>query len=179
MNVLILGARVLDPASSRDGTFDVLISDGKISRIDKKIEAKKDFQKIPAEGLWVLPGLVDVHVHLREPGGDEAETIESGGLAAAHGGVTSLLAMANTKPPIDNPQQVRFIVRRAKEKSPVRVYPVGAVTKGLEGKELADISAMVKEGCVAISDDGRGLMDARLLRRALEHAKALKVPLIE
>lgn len=178
-DLLISGGRVLDPASRRDGVFDVLIKAGRIAAIEKSIKVPRGTAKIAAQGRWVMPGLIDAHVHLREPGGEESETIETGTQAAAAGGVTSVLAMANTKPPIDSPAQVRFVVRRAKEKAAVRVYPVGAVTKGLEGKELTDIAGMVKAGCMAISDDGREVMDSRIYRRALEHSKALDVPLID
>lgn len=178
MNLLITGARVIDPANQRDGFFDVLVKSGKISKVEKKIKAK-NFPVVSARGCWVMPGLIDVHVHLREPGGEESETIESGSRAAAAGGVTSVFAMANTRPPIDSPQQVRLVVRRAKEKSLIRIYLVGAVTKGLEGKELTDMAEMVKAGCRAFSDDGRCLMDSRLLRRALEHTKNFEMPLIE
>ncbi len=179
MDFLIAGGRVLDPSSRRDGIFDLLVKNGKIASIEKNISAPKNTAKISARGCWVMPGLIDAHVHLREPGGEESETIASGTQAAAAGGVTSVLAMANTKPPIDSPQQVRFVLRRAKETAIVRVYPVGAVTKNLEGKELADIAGMVKAGCAAISDDGREVMDTRLYRRALELAKAHRVPLID
>jgi len=179
MNLIFTGARILDPQNHRDGNFDLLIINGKISKIEKMIRHPENCQKVQANGLWIMPGFVDVHAHLREPGGEDSETIESGSRAAARGGVTSLLAMANTNPPIDNPQTVRFVVKRAKEKAVTRIYPIGAVTKGLEGKELADIPGLVKAGCKAVSDDGHEIMNSRLLRRALEYTKSLEIPLIE
>ena len=170
---------MIDPANGRDGIFDVWVKKGKIAAVGKSLRVPKGTETIPAAGKWVLPGLVDAHVHLREPGGEESETIESGTRAAAAGGVTTVLAMANTQPPIDNPQQVRFVLRRALEKAVVRVLPVGAVTKGLAGTELTDITSMAREGCAALSDDGHGLMDSRLMRRALEYTKNLGIPLID
>lgn len=177
--ILIRGGRIIDPSNQRDGIFDLLVREGKIFKIERRIQPKKNWHTILAKGIWVFPGLIDAHVHLREPGGEESETIESGSCAAAVGGVTSLLAMANTVPPIDSPQQVRFVVRRAKEKSKVRIFPVGAVTKGLSGEALTDIPALVQAGCVAISDDGHSIMNSQILRRALEHSKSLGIPLIE
>ncbi len=179
MEFILSGGRVLDPSSRRDGIFDVLIKNGKIAAVEKNIRSHKSIQNISVKGRWVMPGLMDCHVHLREPGGEESETIQTGTQAAAAGGVTSVLAMANTKPPIDSPQKVQFILKRAKETASVRVYPVGAVTKGLEGKELTDIPGMVKAGCRAISDDGREVMDSQIYRRALELAKKHQVPLID
>ena len=179
IDLLIQGGRVLDPSGGRDGVFDVLIRNGKIAAVEKNIHLKNGYTRVAAKGQWVMPGLIDAHVHLREPGGEESETIATGTQAAAAGGVTSVLAMANTKPPIDSPAQVRFVLRRAKETAVVRVYPIGAVTKGLEGKELADIAGMARAGCVAVSDDGREVMDSRLYRRALEHAKGLGICLID
>lgn len=170
---------MIDPANARDGNFDVWVKKGRIAGVEKSIRPPKGAETIPAAGKWVMPGLVDAHVHLREPGGEESETIETGTRAAAAGGVTTVLAMANTKPPIDTPNKVRFILKRIKETAVVRVYPVGAVTKGLEGKELTDIKGLVKAGCAAISDDGREVMDSGLFRKALIRAKAAGVPLID
>lgn len=170
---------MIDPANACDGIFDVWVKKGRIAEVGKSLRPPKGAETIPAAGKWVMPGLVDAHVHLREPGGEESETIETGTRAAAAGGVTTVLAMANTKPPIDTPNKVRFILKRIKETSMVRVYPVGAVTKGLEGKELTDIKGLVKAGCAAISDDGREVMDSGLFRKALIRAKAAGVPLID
>lgn len=177
--ILIQGGRLIDPANRRDGIFDLLISKNKIAKIAKKIPPPKNAKIISAKNCWVLPGLIDAHVHLREPGNEDAETIESGTSAAAAGGVTSLLVMANTQPPVDSVAQLRLLTRRIKEKALISVYPVGAITKNLQGQELTDISAMSREGCVAFSDDGHCLMDSLLLRRALEYCKTSATPVIE
>ena len=179
MDLLIAGGRVIDPANGRDGLFDVLVGKGRIFAVGKSLRAPKGTETIPAAGKWVLPGLVDAHVHLREPGGEGSETIESGTRAAAAGGVTTVLAMANTKPPVDTPRKVRWALKRIRETALVRVYPVGAVTKNLEGRELTDIRGLARAGCAAVSDDGREVMDSGLLRQALIRAKAAGVPLID
>src|SRR3989338_4104238 len=177
-NLLIFGGRVIDPKNNRDGFFDLLITNGKISKIAKKIIPQKNFKLIPTQDQWVMPGLVDAHVHLREPGGENSETIFSGTKAAVSGGVTSLLAMANTMPPIDTSKKIKFVLKRA-QKSLAKVYPVGAVTQGLKGKKLTNFSQMVKAGCAAFSDDGRCVMDSGILREALEKAKKLGKVVIE
>lgn len=177
-NLLIFGGRVIDPKNNRDGFFDLLITKGKIAKISKKIIPQKNFKLIPAQDQWVMPGLVDAHTHLREPGKENSETIFSGAKAAVSGGVTTLLAMANTSPPIDTPKKVKFVLKRA-QKSLAKVYTVGAVTQGLNGKKLTDFSGMAKAGCAAFSDDGRCVMDSGLLRTALEKAKKLGKVLIE
>ncbi len=178
MKLLVAGGRILDPQTNRDGIYDLLIEDGLVKKISKNISA--DGAKIfSAKNCWVLPGLVDAHVHLREPGGEASETIETGTRSAAAGGVTSLLAMANTQPPTDTPEKIRWVLGRAKETASVKVYPVGAVTKNLDGKELADIAGMVQSGARALSDDGRCVMNSQLLRRALEESKKSKTVLIE
>ena len=176
---LIIGGRVIDPKNRRDGFFDILVENGKISKVEKNIKPAPNWNLIPAKGLWLFPGLIDAHVHLREPGGETSETIESGTRAAVNGGVTSLLAMANTQPPIDSPQKVRFILKRAKEKASAKVYPVGAVTLGLEGKRIAPLEKMARAGARAFSDDGRCVMNSNILRLALERSKKLGIPIIE
>jgi len=178
VNLLIQGGHLLDPKNERDGFFDLLIQNGKVSQVGKKIPIKKGWTVWDAKDHWVFPGLVDAHVHLREPGGEKAETILSGCKAAVKGGVTSLISMANTHPPIDSPEKVKFVVQRSK-KAPARVYPIGAITLGLEGKNLTPFSSMVTAGCIAFSDDGRCVMDLELMREALKKAKTLNVPLIE
>ena len=178
MDLLISGGRVLDPANKRDGLFDVLVSGGAVAKVGKNLKAP-GAQVLDAKGKWVMPGLIDAHVHLREPGGEESETIATGTKAAAAGGVTSVLAMANTRSTIDTPDQVRFVVRRAEETAAVRVHPVGAVTKGLLGQELTDLEGMAEAGARAFSDDGRCVMNSGLLRRALERTKKLGMVLIE
>lgn len=178
MKTLITGGRVLDPFSGRDGIFDLLIEDGRVKRIGKKI-SDPDAALFPAKNFWVMPGLVDAHVHLREPGGEPSETIASGARSAAAGGVTTLLAMANTQPPTDTPEKILWTLRRAQETACVKVHPIGAVTRNLEGAELTDIEGMVRAGARALSDDGRCVMNSQLLRRALEASKKAGAVLIE
>lgn len=176
--LLIKGGRVVDPANGTDEILDVLIQKGHIAQVGKNLEGS-GVRTIDASGKVVAPGLIDVHVHLREPGREDKETIATGTRAAAFGGFTSIVAMANTHPPVDTVSQVKFVLTKAVSEGIVRVYPVGAVTKGLEGKELAELGAMKEAGAVAFSDDGVPVMNAQLLRRALEYAKDLGIPVIE
>ncbi len=181
-DLLIKGARIIDPGLGRDGTGDLLVSGGRIAEVGASIDVSR--RKLPAtdvvraEGLWLAPGLVDLHVHLREPGHEYKETIATGTAAAAAGGVTSLLCMANTDPVNDNGSITRFIVRRAEETARVRVYPVGAVTAGLGGERLSEMQEMRSTGAVAFSDDGRPVMNAFLVRKALEYLQESGCPLI-
>lgn len=179
-NILIQGGRVIDPASKIDRPADVLILDGKIAAVDDpgKIPASKAQKVIDAKGCWVLPGLIDVHVHLREPGLEYKETIETGTRAAAHGGFTSVACMANTQPVNDSPYITAFIREKAKATASCRVFPIGAVTKGLKGEELAEIGGMIAEGAFALSDDGMPVMNSYLMRKAMDYAKAFGVPII-
>ena len=177
MKTLIRQARVLNPASQEDRIADVLLEGEIISAIESSLSAPKA-KVIEAEGLWLLPGLIDLHVHLREPGAEGKETIATGTRAAAAGGVTSVVCMANTSPPIDNKTGVEFILERVKQTGCVRVYPVGTVTKGMEGKEISPIGEMVEAGAVAISDDGRGIMDSLVMRRAMEYSTIFDIPII-
>ncbi|MEK7690921.1 MAG: amidohydrolase family protein, partial [Bdellovibrionota bacterium] len=180
---LIVGGRVLDPAQSLDGKRDVWIRQGKVHAIEKSgVLTKSDrlagTPVIEADGLWVLPGLIDAHVHLREPGLEYKETISTGTLAAAAGGFTSVACMANTQPVNDCASVTAFIRERARTSAHVRVFPIGAVSKGLKGEELAEIGGMVSEGIRAISDDGMPVMNAYLMRKAMEYAKAFEIPVI-
>ncbi|MGC9329534.1 MAG: dihydroorotase, partial [Candidatus Hinthialibacter sp.] len=175
MNMLIQNARVLNPAAGTDQTADVLIENGCIAKIGPSIHAK-NATVIDASGLWLLPGLVDIHVHLREPGFEGKETIQSGTRAAAAGGVTSLACMSNTNPPIDNQTGVDFILERVAVNGIIRVYPVGAITKGMEGREIAPIGEMVEAGAVAISDE-QGVMDSQVMRRAMEYSTIFHIPI--
>src|SRR5262249_48182003 len=149
-----------------EGLHDLLIEDGKVVAIDVpgKIPASKAQKILDAKGNWVLPGLIDIHVHLREPGLEYKETIETGTRAAAAGGFTSVACMANTHPVNDTPYVTAFIRERAKSSASCRVFPIGAVTKGLKGEELAEIGGMVAEGIRAISDDGMPVMNSYLMR---------------
>ncbi|MBL7717025.1 MAG: dihydroorotase [Bdellovibrionales bacterium] len=179
-NILIQGGRVIDPSSKIDRPADVLILDGKIAAVDDpgKIPASKAQKVIDAKGCWVLPGLIDVHVHLREPGLEYKETIETGTRAAAAGGFTSVACMANTQPVNDSPYITAFIREKAKATASCRVFPIGAVTKGLKGEELAEIGGMIAEGAFALSDDGMPVMNSYLMRKAMDYAKAFGVPII-
>ncbi len=176
---LIRGGRVIDPRQNLDRVTNVLIEDGKIHSIGSHLNASADVHTIDATDLVVAPGLVDVHVHLREPGGEAKETIATGTRAAAAGGVTSVVSMPNTNPPIDNISDIQFVIARAQQDGFVRVYPTGTISKGREGKELSEIGAMTRVGCVAITDDGAGVMSSQLLRRALEYSKNFDLIVME
>lgn len=170
MTIKIQKGHLLDPVTGLDGVGDILISGNQILKVAERIEERAD-EEIDASGCFVMPGLIDLHVHLREPGFEYKEDIESGGNAAVKGGITALCAMPNTKPPIDDGEKVRFVHQRAKEASKTRVYQVGAVTKGQGGRTLADISGMAKEGVLAISEDGKSVMDVDLYKEAMKIAK--------
>ena len=175
--LLIKHGRVLDPAAERDGICDVLIEDGIIKKVAENIETP-GARVIDAAGCFVMPGLVDLHVHLRDPGLTYKEDIETGAKAAARGGFTTILAMPNTKPVIDTPDRVAYVKNKARQTAPIHVLQVGAVTMGQEGKELADIEGMVREGSPAISEDGKSVMDAGLYRKAMEIAAGLDIPVL-
>jgi dihydroorotase len=179
MSKLVLkNGRVIDPGTGTDGVLDVAIEDGFIRDIAKDIDSS-GCEIFDASGLIVAPGFIDMHVHLREPGFEYAETIETGSRAAAAGGFTSICCMPNTKPVNDSPTVTHYILERARQKSPVNVYPIGAITKSSAGEELASLASMKKAGIVAISDDGRPVMNSRVIRRAMELARALDLPVIE
>jgi dihydroorotase len=173
-NLNIRNGRVIDPASGFDGIADIFIVDGRISN-----NAAPDAEVFDATGLVVSPGFIDMHVHLREPGFEHSETIEMGSRAAAAGGFTTICCMPNTKPVNDNATVTSYIVERARKDAAVNVLPIGAITKGSAGEELAAIGSMKKAGIVAISDDGRPVMNARVMRRAMEFARSLDLPVID
>ena len=173
-SILIKGGRVIDPASNTDEVKDLLIEAGKIG---SRAKGQAD-TIIDAKGQWVLPGLIDMHVHLRDPGWPDKETVASGSRAAALGGFTTICCMANTNPPIDNPAVVEYIVAKAKRDAVVNILPVAAVTKGLKGEELAELGRCFAEGAVAFSDDGQPIMRAGIMRRALEYVRQFGVPII-
>ena len=177
MNLLVKNGRVVDPARKLDSVTDVLIVDGKIRSIGKLANA--DFPKFDATGLIVAPGFFDIHVHLREPGTEEAETIATGGAAAVAGGFVAVAAMPNTKPSNDNPSITSYIISEARRSSPALVFPIGAITKKQKGETLAEIGEMVEAGIIGISDDGKPVMDGRLFRRALEYAQLFDLPVIQ
>ena len=171
MRVLIKNGHVLDPATGVDGICDVLTEDQRIIGVKEHIEEQAD-RVIDAKGCYVMPGFIDLHVHLRDPGLEYKETLETGGKAAAHGGVTTVCAMPNTKPVIDAKERVEDVHTRAKEDSPVHVIQLGAVTVGQAGEELADIEGMAEAGCHAISEDGKSVMNASLYREGMRRAAA-------
>jgi dihydroorotase len=177
VNLLVKNGRVLDPARGLDRTTDVLIVDGKIRAIGKASGA--DVPHFDAKDRIVAPGFFDIHVHLREPGTEEAETIATGGAAAVAGGFAAVAAMPNTKPPNDDPAITSHIIAEARRSSPALVFPIGAITKGQKGETLAEIGEMVEAGIVGVSDDGKPVMDGRLFRRALEYAQLFDLPVIQ
>ncbi len=178
MRLLIQNGRVIDPASHTDALADVLITDGRIEAVAPGLSAP-GAETFDAGGMIVAPGFIDMHVHLREPGFEHAETIESGSRAAAAGGFTSICCMPNTKPVNDSAMVTSYIVERARRDAVVNVFPIGAITKGSEGEELAAIGAMKAAGVVAISDDGRPVMNSRVMRRAMEFARSYDIPVID
>jgi dihydroorotase len=180
MSILIKGGIIVDPSQKLDGPGDLLIEDGKVAAIDGpgKIPESRAQKVVDVQGAWVLPGLIDIHVHLREPGLEYKETIETGTRAAVAGGFTSVACMANTQPVNDTPYVTAFIREKARQSAACHVYIVGAVTKGLKGEELAEIGGMVAEGVRALSDDGMPVMNSYLMRKAMDYAKAFGVPII-
>jgi dihydroorotase len=177
-SLLITGGRVIDPASGFDAMADVLIRDGVIEAVGAGLRAE-GVPVFNAAGSIVAPGFIDMHVHLREPGIEHAETIETGAKSAAAGGFTSICCMPNTIPVNDSDTVTSYIIQRAKQVAPVNVFPIGAITKGSLGEELAAIESMKEAGIVAISDDGRPVMNSRVMRRAMELARALDIPVID
>ena len=176
--ILIRNGRVLDPANGIDRVADVLVEDGRIAAVGPDLSAS-DAQVIDAEGLVVAPGFVDLHTHLREPGFEYKETVESGTQAAARGGFTTVCAMPNTDPPLDSRSSVEYLLRRAAESGAVRVLPIGCVTKGRAGKLLAELGELASAGCIGFSDDGSPVADAGIMRRALEYASTFDLPVID
>jgi dihydroorotase len=178
METIIKNGLLINPASGEERSADLRLEDGRISEIRPKMRVRNGVEVIDASGLWVLPGLIDMHTHLREPGGEQKETIRSGTLAAAAGGFTSIVCMANTSPVNDSASVTRFIRSQIEREAHVNVYPVGAATRQLEGKALADIGEMAQYGIVAVSDDGHCIRDARMMRKVLEYAKTFGLPVI-
>src|SRR4051794_35046362 len=176
---MLKGGRVVDPANGRDGVFDVLIEGGRIARVgrDLPVEGVQVFQ-VPS-GLVIVPGLIDMHVHLREPGQEHKETVATGTASAVAGGFTAVACMPNTTPVNDNAGVTGYILARAAEANLARVYPIGAVSRGQKGEQLADIAELKQAGCVALTDDGHPVSTAMLMRRALEYAAMFGMPIIE
>jgi dihydroorotase len=180
MKRLLKGGRVVDPAHGLDGQYDVLIEDDRIARLDRAIPigGETTVIDVPA-GCVVVPGLIDMHVHLREPGQEHKETVATGTAAAVAGGFTAVACMPNTDPVNDSAGITEYILKKAAEAGLARVYPIGAVSRGSRGEQLADIAELRAAGCVAISDDGRPVATALLMRRALEYASMFGMPVID
>lgn len=178
MNLLIKNGRLIDPYNGLDGKFDLLVEDGLISQIASDIKPEKSIEVIDASGMLVVPGLIDIHVHLRDPGLEYKEDIISGSQAAVAGGFTSICCMPNTKPVIDNKTVASYIINKAKSDGYCNVYPIGAITYGSNGERLAEMGELKESGCVAVSDDGRPVLSPELMRRALEYARGMGIIVI-
>jgi dihydroorotase len=178
VSLLLRGGRVVDPANSVDAVHDLLIQDGKVARLGARLAAPSDATVVDVSGKLVCPGFIDMHVHLREPGHEYKETVATGTRAAAAGGFTAVCCMANTSPVNDNRSITDYILAKAAREGIVRVYPIGAVTRGLEGKELAELAELAEAGCVGFSDDGKCVMNAELYRRAMEYTLPFAAPVI-
>ncbi len=176
-SMLIRGGRVIDPAQDIDEVMDVVIAGGRIAALGRAAPGAGEV--LDAAGLIVTPGLIDMHVHLREPGQEDAETVETGTAAAAAGGFTAVACMPNTLPPLDSDSEIEFVLRQAARGAQARVYPIGALTKGREGRELAEIGLMVRAGAVAFSDDGVGIADAGVCLRAMHYVSMFDRLLIQ
>ena len=179
MRLLLKGGRVVDPATNTDGDFDVLVEDGVIRRVGKSIPVDGAEVFEVARGWIVAPGLIDIHVHLREPGQEHKETVATGVRSAVAGGFTAVACMPNTDPVNDHPGITELILKRAAAAGLARVYPIGAVSMGSRGEQLSELGAQTAAGCVAFTDDGRPVASALLMRRALEYASMLGVPIID
>ncbi len=177
--ILFKAARVVDPGQKVDEVLDLLVVDGKVAGMGSDLEAPEGTTLYSSEGLILTPGLIDVHVHLREPGGEHKETIATGALAAVTGGFTSICAMPNTDPVIDSPATVGFVAAVGRTAGLAKVYPVGAISVGQKGERLTEIGELVEAGAVAITDDGSPVMDSGLMRMALEYSQAFDIPVAD
>ena len=175
MSILIKNGRIIDGNEIR---ADVFIDNGKIMRVGENLDVEAD-RVIEADGMFVMPGLVDMHCHLREPGFEHKETIATGGYAALKGGFTSIACMPNTNPVLDSPALVRYVAMRGKEADNARIYPIGCITKGQKGEELAEMAKMKEAGIVAVSDDGHPVMNSGVMRNALEYAKTFNLLVLD
>jgi len=178
-SILLSGGTLLDPSSRLDERGDLLIRDGKIESVGGRIDGGDEAEVIDCLGLIVSPGFIDVHCHLREPGREDVETIATGARAAAAGGFTAVCAMPNTDPVTDNQAAVGFVLRQGQRAAAARVYPIGAISVGQQGKVLAEFGEMVGAGAVAVSDDGKPVASAQLMRTALEYARTFRIPVID
>lgn len=177
--ILLQGGRVIDPSQGRDEVANVLLMDGTVAAAGRDVQAPDGAQVIDCSGQIVSPGFIDVHCHLREPGREDVETIGTGARAAAAGGFTAVCAMPNTAPVTDNQAAVGFIIRQASRANAARVFPIGAISVGQKGESLAEMGEMVGAGAVAVSDDGKPVVSAQLMRTALEYARTFQIPVID
>lgn len=178
MSLMIKDGRVLDPATGRDEVADIYIEDGLVQKIGAGLKKKAD-ETIDAAGKYVMPGFVDMHVHLRDPGQTDKETIETGAAAAAKGGYTTILAMPNTKPVVDNADVLSYVLNKGKSVTPVHVYQAGAITAGMEGERLADLSGMAEHGAIAFSEDGQSVMSSKLCWETMHVLAKLDLPFLD
>lgn len=178
MNLLIKGGRVIDPSQGIDANLDVLIADGVVLELGQGLAAPEGTSAIDASGLIVTPGLIDMHVHLRDPGLEYKEDIATGSRSAAAGGFTSVACMPNTSPVIDSKAIASYIINKAKSEALVNVFPIGCITKGGKGESLAEMGELKEAGCVGVSDDGKPVCNSELMRRALEYAKGIGIAVI-
>src|SRR5213596_2160905 len=177
--VLLSGGTLVDPSQNLNEVGDLLVADGEIAAAGRSIEAPDEAEVIDCDGLIVSPGFIDVHCHLREPGREDVETIATGARAAAVGGFTAVCAMPNTDPVTDNQAAVGFIIRQAARAKAARVYPIGAISVGQRGESLAEFGELVAAGAVAVSDDGKPVASAHLMRTALEYARTFGIPVAD
>ncbi len=177
--MVLRGGRVVDPTQSLDAVLDLYLAGGVVAALGGGLEVAEGTEEVDVSGFVVTPGFIDVHVHLREPGGEHKETIASGARAAAAGGFTAVCAMPNTDPPIDDPAAVGFVVAAGRRAGAARVYPLGAISVRQEGEQLTEVGEMVEAGAVGITDDGRPVMDSGLMRLALEYAQAFDIPVAD
>ena len=178
MTLLFQGGKIVDPSQKLEKRADLLIKRGKIAALGK-VRAEANWKIVNASGLVITPGFVDMHVHLREPGREDKETVLTGSKAAAASGFTSIMCMPNTEPVVDNEAVTRLILQRAHQAGLVNVFPAGSITKGSQGRELAEIGEMVRAGAVAITDDGKPVQNGQVMRRALEYAKIFDIPVVD
>jgi len=179
MKWLISGGRIMDPASGRDEVADLLLEDGLIKKTGQGAQTGRGVKKVDASGLLVVPGLIDMHCHLREPGFEYKETVASGCAAAVKGGITSVMCMANTDPVNDCASVTAHILDKASQAGLARVYPIGAITKGMQGESLTEMGELAQSGCVAVSDDGLPVLSGGIMRRAVEYAAAFGLLVID
>ena len=175
MKTLVRGGRVIDPASGTDAVRDVLYEDGVILKVEEDITDAVD-NEIDATGCYVCPGLIDLHVHLREPGFEHKETIRTGARAAARGGFTTICCMPNTKPVVDCTDMVDYIVNKAKDVTDINILPIAAITANQEGEYITDFEQLKKHGAIAVSEDGKSVMNARVARQAMRLAANVDIP---